>query len=151
MTYIEKLFDAMDFISKRHCNAAWIDTNGKYDFHAKLDFFKRQEKDTKNDYEWVLFSFEGQGTIELRLDLKSLAFDLHLPEPDIINGFPSVGLNNNGVMFKIPEEWKNEYENKEYIQEDYEFPIPFWRCSDEMFEQRVNRFNATISRMLKKE
>ena len=146
MTYLEKLFEAMSFISKRHEEATWTTELPGYDFSAKLTFIKQQPKDSKNDYEWILFSITGDGSIELRSDIKSLAFDLHLSEPEFIAGFPSEGLNGPGIMFSISEEWNEKYRDAEYVQEDYEFPIPFWRCSDEFFKQRVDNFNQTMLR-----
>ena len=146
MTYLEKLFEAVSFISKRHTEAVWTKELPGYDFSAKLTFIKQQPKDSKNDYEWILYSITGDGSIELRSDINSLAFDLHLPEPDFINGFSSEGLNGPGIMFIISEEWNEKYRDKEYVQENYEFPIPFWRCSDEFFKQRVENFNQTMLR-----
>lgn len=149
MTYLEKLFDSMEYISKRHENADWIKID-KYNFAAKLTFLKDQPKDRdnggQNDYEWILYSIEGDGSMELRMDLKSLAFDLCLPPPEIIRGFPEEGLNDSCVFWKIPEDWNKEYRDKEYIQKEYEIPIPFWRCSDEEFKKRVEHFNQVISK-----
>ena len=150
MTYLEKLFEAMSFISKRHTEALWTKELQGYDFSAKLTFIKQQPKDSKNDYEWILYSITGDGSIELRLDINSLATDLHLLEPEFICGFPSEGLNGPGIMFRISEEWNKTYRNAEYVQEDYEFPIPFWRCSDEFFKQRVVNFNQSMMRFNKK-
>ena len=149
MTYLEKLFDAMSFISKRHEEAAWTKDVPGYDFTAKLTFIKQQPKDKNNDYEWVLFSITGNGAIELRLDVKSLAFDLHLPEPEFISGFPSEGLDGPGIMFRLDDDWNKKYRDAEYVQEDYEFPIPFWRCSDESFKKRVEHFNEVVLRFKK--
>ena len=117
-----------------------------YDFSAKLTFIKQQPKDSKNDYEWIIFSITRDGSIELRSDIKSLAVDLHLSEPEFIAGFPEEGLKGPGIMFRISEEWNEKYRDAEYVQEDYEFPIPFWRCSDEFFKQRVDNFNQTMLR-----
>ena len=152
MTYLEKLFDSMEFISKRHESADWADLGPKYDFHAKLTFVKDQPKDREsggqNDYEWILYSMEGSGSMELRLDLDSLSRDLNLPKPEIIRGFPDV-LKGPGVIWRIPEEWNNEYRNKEYVQEEYEFPIPFWRCTDEFFKKRIEHFNRVVNNAYK--
>ena len=144
MTNLEKLFDAMTFISKRHEAAAWTTNVPGYDFTAKLTFIKQQPKDKKNDYEWVLFSITGNGSIELRLDVKSLAADLHLPEPEFINGFPEEGLDGPGILFKIPEEWNAEYRDAEYIQK---IPTVFWRCTDDQFKQRIENFNSTMEHL----
>jgi hypothetical protein len=75
--------------------------------------------------------------------VKSLAADLHLPEPEFINGFPEEGLDGHGILFKIPEEWNAEYRDVEYIQKN---PTVLWRCTDEQFKQRVENFNRTMER-----
>lgn len=135
MTYYEKLLDAIKYISDRHSSRG-----------VKIEFLKYQGKDKENDFSWVVFK-SSNCNIEVRLDVKSLAVDLNLPEPEFISGFPSIGLNGPGIWFKLYDEWIEEYKDTEYIQRDYQFPIPFWRCSDEFFEQRYRHFDETIARI----
>ena len=135
MTYYEKLLDAMKYISNRHSSRG-----------VNIEFIKYQTKDRENDYSWVVFKADNCN-IEVRLDLKSLMYDLHLYEPDFITAFPSIGLNEPGFMIRLPENWEKDYKDKEYVEEDYKFPIPFWRCSDEFFEERYRHFDETIVRI----
>lgn len=135
MTYYEKLLDAIKYISDRHSSRG-----------VKIEFLKYQGKDKENDFSWVVFK-SSNCNIEVRLDVESLAVDLNLPEPEFISGFPSIGLNGPGIWFKLYDEWIEEYKDTEYIQRDYQFPIPFWRCSDEFFEQRYRHFDETIARI----
>lgn len=135
MTYYEKLLDAMKYISNRHSSRG-----------VNIEFVKYQTKNSENDYSWIVFKADNCN-IEVRLDLKSLMYDLHLYEPDFITAFPSIGLNEPGFMIRLPENWEKDYKDKEYVEEDYKFPIPFWRCSDEFFEQRYRNFDETIARI----
>lgn len=147
MTYIEKLYDAIAFISKRHKEAQWVNLGPNYDFSAELKFIVDQPKDKENDYEWIYFSIIGKGSLVLVGDLNSLAVDLHLPNPEFVRGWEGKRKNYGpGIMFTIPDEWNDNYRNKEYIQENYNFPIPFWRCTDTQFQERVNHFNEIVSR-----
>ena len=148
MTYIEKLFEAISFISKRHTEANWVNIP-KYDFSASLTFAHHHKRMNKDDGEYIIFYMKGDGSIELRLDLNSLAHDLHLPELNIPKAFygEDFECEQTCVIFDIPKEWSKKYQNKKYIQDSNDTFILSWRCSEEQFQQRVNNFNNTMTRI----
>ena len=79
----------------------------------------------------------------MRLDFRSLCFELHLEFNSINEGFMIVNRN--------PDIWNKEYRNKDFIPDDTIYPnialpLAFWRCDDEFFKKRYKRFDAITKR-----
>ena len=79
----------------------------------------------------------------MRLDFRSLCFELHLEFNSINEGFM--------IVNRYPDIWNKEYRNKDFIPDDTIYPnialpLAFWRCDDEFFKKRYKRFDAITKR-----
>ena len=141
MTYLEKLVEAMDFIAKRHHDAKGVNTR----------FVVHQMPEPRvSDYEYWYWEVDIPN-VEYRIDVKSLCRELNLSEPDWISGFPA---HNGGQGFIIKNrgnDWNNRFRNAEFVETVEEGITPFnlWRCSDEFFKKRYERFDMELESMKK--
>ena len=121
MTYLETLYYGIKQIAKRHNDIKGINTElAEY---------------------WIIKS--DAPNIEMRLDFKSLCFELHLEFNSINDGFM--------IVNRYPDIWNKEYRNKDFIPDDMIYPnialpLAFWRCDDEFFKKRYKRFDAITKR-----
>ena len=78
----------------------------------------------------------------MRLDFRSLCFELHLEFNSINEGFM--------IVNRYTDIWNKEYRN-DFIPDDTIYPnialpLAFLRCDDEFFKKRYKRFNAITKR-----
>ena len=137
MTYLETLYYGIKHIAKRHNDIKGINT--ELAEHVEGDW-KETEGPHTCEY-WIIKS--DAPNIEMRLDFKSLCFELHLEFNSINEGFMIVNRN--------PDIWNKEYRNKDFIPDDTIYPnialpLAFWRCDDEFFKKRYKRFDAITKR-----
>lgn len=135
MTYLETLYAGIESIAKRHNELKGINT--KLAEYVEGDW---KEFGPCTCEHWIIES--DAPNIEMRLDFKSLCFELNLEFNAINNGFMIVNRN--------PKVWNAKYRDKEFIADDsiypnMELPLAFWRCSDEFFKNRYKRFDAVIN------
>ena len=137
MTYLEALYYGIKHIAKRHNDIKGINT--ELTEHVEGDWKEIGGPHTC-EY-WIIKS--DAPNIEMRLDFRSLCFELHLEFNSINEGFMIVNRN--------PDIWNKEYRNKDFIPDDTIYPnialpLAFWRCDDEFFKKRYKRFDAITKR-----
>ena len=142
MTYLEKLSDAMDFIAKRHHDAKGVNTR----------FVVHQMPEPRvSDYEYWYWEVD-QLNSEYRIDIRSLCNELNLPEPELISGFPAHNGGQGFIITNHGDKWNKEFRNAEFVESPVEediTPFNIWRCSDEFFKKRYERFDRTIEQLKK--
>ena len=137
MTYLETLYYGIKHIAKRHNEIKGINT----------ELTEYVEGDWKEDggphtcEYWIIKS--DTPNIEMRLDFRSLCFELHLEFNSINEGFM--------IVNRYPDIWNKEYRNKDFIPDDTIYPnialpLAFWRCDDEFFKKRYKGFDAITKR-----
>ena len=137
MTCLEVLYYGIKHIAKRHNEIKGINT--ELTEHVEGDW-----KETGGPHTceyWIIKS--DAPNIEMRLDFRSLCFELHLEFNSINEGFM--------IVNRYPDIWNKEYRNKDFIPDDTIYPntalpLAFWRCDDEFFRKRYKRFDAITKR-----
>ena len=137
MTYLETLYYGIKHIAKRHNEIKGINT--ELAEHVEGD---QKEAGGPHMCEYWIIKSDAPN-IEMRLDFRSLCFELHLEFNSINEGFMIANRN--------PDVWNKEYRNKDFIPDDTIYPniilpLAFWRCDDEFFKKRYKRFDAIIKR-----
>ena len=137
MTYLETLYYGIKHIAKRHNEIKGINT--ELAEHVEGD---QKEAGGPHMCEYWIIKSDAPN-IEMRLDFRSLCFELHLEFNSINEGFMIANRN--------PDVWNKEYRNKDFILDDTIYPniilpLAFWRCDDEFFKKRYKRFDAIIKR-----
>ena len=151
MTYLEKFYDAMSFISNRHTMANWDDDIPGVCPRVMIEF-KELSPRTWNQNAYVLFSItainkssdDGMHRVSdlLESDLISLAKNIHIDKPSFTFTRYSGGLDM-GVYFVLPDYWENEYMNMEYNEKDDDSKDG-WARSDSKFNEDVNSYISYI-------
>ena len=137
MTYLETLYYGIKHIAKRHNDIKGINT--ELAEHVEGDW--KEDGGPHTCEYWIIKS--DAPNIEMRLDFKSLCFELHLEFNSINEGFM--------IVNRYPDIWNKEYRNKDFIPDDTIYPnialpLAFWRCDDEFFKKRYKRFDAITKR-----
>lgn len=137
MTCLEVLYYGIKHIAKRHNEIKGINT--ELTEHVEGDW-KETGGPHMCEY-WIIKS--DAPNIEMRLDFRSLCFELHLEFNSINEGFM--------IVNRYPDIWNKEYRNKDFIPDDTIYPntalpLAFWRCDDEFFRKRYKRFDAITKR-----
>ena len=137
MTYLEALYYGINYIAKRHNEIKGINT--ELAEHVEGD---QKEAGGPHMCEYWIIKSDAPN-IEMRLDFRSLCFELHLEFNSINEGFMIANRN--------PDVWDKEYRNKDFIPDDTIYPniilpLAFWRCDDEFFKKRYKRFDAITKR-----
>ena len=137
MTYLETLYYGIKHIAKRHNEIKGINT--ELAEHVEGD--QKEVGGPRMCEYWIIKS--DAPNIEMRLDFRSLCFELHLEFNSINEGFM--------IANRDPDVWNKEYRNKDFIPDDTIYPniilpLAFWRCDDEFFKKRYKRFDAITKR-----
>lgn len=161
MTYFDKLFETLEYIANKHKNAfeKYLDEdvkeavfrsngNGK-EIYIKFNRHQLPEY-KKSDFEYLYFNAPNIIN-EMKFDIDGLAIELELPKPIYCNGWDGDKDDVGGFMIRIPEEWNENFKNKEYKdREESIFYWKDWKCSDEHLKERYKNFNKVIKRYIKK-